>query len=325
MDNQSASASNNHLPYHNTQYLAGLLVGIMAVSTASIFIRFAQVEIPSLVIAAGRLTLATLVIAPFAVKRWVKDRVVLDRKTWGLLTVAGLFLGLHFVTWITSLEYTSIASSVVLVTTAPLWVAFLSPIFLKEKISQWVLIGLVIALSGAVIVGVGSSCMFSGGKLVCQGMEEWWSGRNFVGNILALMGAILSGAYLMVGRSVRNRLSLPIYTAIVYGIASIVLIILVILTGTPVGGYSSASYLWVAALALVPQVIGHTAFNWALKYLSATYVSIALLGEPIGTVILAALFLREKPAILEILGGVLILSGITLVTRKSMSKANPPV
>jgi drug/metabolite transporter (DMT)-like permease len=325
MDNQSASASNNHLPYHNTQYLAGLLVGIMAVSTASIFIRFAQVEIPSLVIAAGRLTLATLVIAPFAVKRWVKDRVVLDRKTWGLLTVAGLFLGLHFVTWITSLEYTSIASSVVLVTTAPLWVAFLSPIFLKEKISQWVLIGLGIALSGAVIVGVGSSCMFSGGKLVCQGMEEWWSGRNFVGNILALMGAILSGAYLMVGRSVRNRLSLPIYTAIVYGIASIVLIILVILTGTPVGGYSSASYLWVAALALVPQVIGHTAFNWALKYLSATYVSIALLGEPIGTVILAALFLREKPAILEILGGVLILSGIILATRKSMSKANPPV
>jgi drug/metabolite transporter (DMT)-like permease len=167
--------------------------------------------------------------------------------------------------------------------------------------------------------------MFSGGKLVCQGMEEWWSGRNFVGNILALMGAILSGAYLMVGRSVRNRLSLPIYTAIVYGIASIVLIILVILTGTPVGGYSSASYLWVAALALVPQVIGHTAFNWALKYLSATYVSIALLGEPIGTVILAALFLREKPAILEILGGVLILSGIILATRKSMSKANPPV
>ena len=325
MDNQSASASNNHLPYHNTQYLAGLLVGIMAVSTASIFIRFAQVEIPSLVIAAGRLTLATLVIAPFAVKRWVKDRVVLDRKTWGLLTVAGLFLGLHFVTWITSLEYTSIASSVVLVTTAPLWVAFLSPIFLKEKISQWVLIGLGIALSGAVIVGVGSSCMFSGGKLVCQGMEEWWSGRNFVGNILALMGAILSGAYLMVGRSVRNRLSLPIYTAIVYGIASIVLIILVILTGTPVGGYSSASYLWVAALALVPQVIGHTAFNWALKYLSATYVSIALLGEPIGTVILAALFLREMPAILEILGGVLILSGIILATRKSMSKANPPV
>jgi drug/metabolite transporter (DMT)-like permease len=297
----------------------------MAVSTASIFIRFAQVEIPSLVIAAGRLTLATLVIAPFAVKRWVKDRVVLDRKTWGLLTVAGLFLGLHFVTWITSLEYTSIASSVVLVTTAPLWVAFLSPIFLKEKISQWVLIGLGIALSGAVIVGVGSSCMFSGGKLVCQGMEEWWSGRNFVGNILALMGAILSGAYLMVGRSVRNRLSLPIYTAIVYGIASIVLIILVILTGTPVGGYSSASYLWVAALALVPQVIGHTAFNWALKYLSATYVSIALLGEPIGTVILAALFLREMPAILEILGGVLILSGIILATRKSMSKANPPV
>lgn len=325
MNNLPAGESINHHNNHNTKYLAGLLIGILAVSTASIFIRFAQVEVPSLVIAAGRLTLAALVIAPFAVKRWIKDRVVLDWKTWGLLTLAGLFLGLHFVTWITSLEYTSIASSVVLVTTAPLWVALLSPIFLKEKINQWVLIGLVVALSGAIIVGVGGTCAFSEGKLACQGLGEWWSGRNFTGNLLALLGAILSGAYLMVGRSVRNRLSLPVYTAVVYGIASIVLIVLVLVTSTPVGEYSTPSYLWVAALALIPQVIGHTAFNWALKYLSAAYVSIALLGEPIGTVILAALFLREKPAILEIVGGVLILSGITLATRRSMNKTNPPV
>lgn len=324
MDNLPASSSIKLQINHNTKYLAGLLVGILAVSTASIFIRFAQVEVPSLVIAAGRLTLATLVIAPFAVKRWMKDHVVLAWKTWVLLTLSGLFLGLHFVTWITSLEYTSIASSVVLVTTAPLWVALLSPIFLKEKISQWVLIGLVIALSGAIIVGVGGSCVFYDGKIGCQGLGEWWSGRNFIGNVLALLGAILSGAYLMVGRSVRNKLSLPIYTAIVYGIASIVLIVLVIVTDTSVRGYSPASYLWVIALALIPQVIGHTAFNWALKYLSAAFVSIALLGEPIGTVILAALFLRENPAMLEILGGVLILSGITLATRRSMVKSNPP-
>jgi len=324
MNNLPSSASINHQINHNTKYLAGLILGILAVSTASIFIRFAQVEVPSIVIAAGRLTLATLVIAPFSVKSWMKDRVKLEWKTWRLLILSGMFLGLHFVTWITSLEYTSIASSVVLVTTAPLWVALLSPIFLKEKISRWVLIGLVVALSGAIIVGVGGSCAFTDGRLICQGMGEWWSGRNFTGNVLALLGAILSGAYLMVGRSVRNRLSLPIYTTIVYGIASIVLIVLVFLTGTPVEGYSTASYAWVVALALVPQVIGHTAFNWALKYLSATYVSIALLGEPIGTVILAALFLREKPAILEILGGVLILSGITLATRRSMRKANPP-
>jgi drug/metabolite transporter (DMT)-like permease len=325
MNNLPSSASINHQINHNTKYLAGLILGILAVSTASIFIRFAQVEVPSIVIAAGRLTLATLVIAPFSVKSWMKDRVKLDRKTWRLLILSGMFLGLHFVTWITSLEYTSIASSVVLVTTAPLWVALLSPIFLKEKISRWVLIGLVVALSGAIIVGVGGSCAFNDGRLICQGMGESWSGRNFTGNVLALLGAILSAAYLMVGRSVRNRLSLPIYTTIVYGIASIVLILLVILTGTPVEGYSTASYAWVVALALVPQVIGHTAFNWALKYLSAAYVSIALLGEPIGTVILAALFLREKPAILEILGGVLILSGITLATRRSMRKVNPPV
>lgn len=324
MDNLPVEASINRHTNHNIKYLGGLLVGILAVSTAAIFIRFAQVEIPSLVIAAGRLTIATLVITPFAIRSWRSNHIVLDGRTWALLTLAGIFLGLHFVTWITSLEYTSIASSVVLVTTAPLWVALLSPIFLKEKINNWVLIGMAVALSGAIIVGIGGSCTFADKQLACESTGEWLSGINFTGNLLALLGAILSGAYLMVGRSVRHRLSLPIYTAIVYGIASIVLILLVIITGTPVSGYSTASYGWVIALALIPQVIGHTAFNWALKYLSAAYVSIALLGEPIGTVILAAIFLKESPAMLEILGGVLILSGIALATQRSMMKINPP-
>jgi drug/metabolite transporter (DMT)-like permease len=110
MNNLPSSASINHQINHNTKYLAGLILGILAVSTASIFIRFAQVEVPSIVIAAGRLTLATLVIAPFSVKSWMKDRVKLEWKTWRLLILSGMFLGLHFVTWITSLEYTSIAS-----------------------------------------------------------------------------------------------------------------------------------------------------------------------------------------------------------------------
>lgn len=324
MKDQSTNGSIHRQVNHNIKYLGGLIVGILAVSTASIFIRFAQVEIPSLVIAAGRLTLASMVIAPFAVRSWQKHRVKLDGRTWGLITLAGIFLGMHFVTWITSLEYTSIASSVVLVTTAPLWVALLSPIFLKERISKWVVIGLIIALGGAIVVGIGGSCSIADGRITCQSGGNWFSGRNFAGNALALLGAVLSGAYLMVGRSVRHRLSLPLYTAIVYGIASIVLIALLFITKTPVKGYAPASYAWVIALALVPQVIGHTAFNWALKYLSAAYVSIALLGEPIGTVVLAAIFLRENPAALELLGGVLILAGITLATQRSMMKVNPP-
>ena len=297
------------------KYLAGLFVGILAVSTASIFIRFAQKEIPSLVIAAGRLTLASLLLLPFAIQRTRKEPVTISRKTWFLLCLSGLFLGLHFVTWITSLEYTSVASSVVLVTTAPLWVALLSPVFLHEKLKSKVLIGLMVAFSGSVVVGLSSNCSFSSVGITCSGFEGMWSGKNFWGDLLALAGAFLSAGYLMAGRSVRDFLPLSVYTMIVYGIGSLVILLLILLTGTKVSGYETQSYLWIVALALVPQLVGHTLFNWALKYLSASYVSIALLGEPVGTILLAAVLLKEKPALLELMGGLLILTGITIATQ----------
>lgn len=310
---------------NSAKYLTGLFLGILAVSTASVFIRFAQHEVPSLVIAAGRLTLATLFIFPFAVKSWHKQKPEIHRKTWILLLLAGIFLGAHFATWITSLELTTVASSVVLVTTAPLWVALLSPILLKEKSNRWTMFGLVIALAGSVIVGMSSNCVFTEREFVCVDIRDMWKGQYFTGNLLALAGAFLSAGYLIVGRKVRNSLSLPIYTCIVYGAASLVLILLVVITGTGVSGYAPESYLWIIALALIPQVIGHSAFNWALKYLSAAYVSIALLGEPVGTVILAALFLREQPTAMEVIGGVLILTGITVATQFSTRKKRPPV
>lgn len=313
----------NHTSSKRT-YLAVLFIGILAVSTASIFIRFAQAEVPSLVIAAGRMSLATLVMLPFAVVAWKKQKGRIGGKNWLLLILSGLFLGLHFVTWITSLEYTSVASSVVLVTTAPLWVALLSPLFLKEKLNRFVLIGLVVSLCGSIVVGVSSNCTLSTSGLTCLGLNDLWGGNNFTGNLLALSGAFLSAGYLMVGRKVRGSLDLPVYTFFVYGIASIVLLILVAVTGSKVSGYAPRSYLWIAALALIPQLTGHTAFNWALKYLSAAYVSIALLGEPVGTILLAALLLRELPTALEIIGGVLILAGIAIATLRVTYKKRTP-
>ncbi len=312
-------------PTSITKYLAGLFLGILAVSTASIFIRFAQTEVPSTVIAAGRLSLATLVIIPFAINSWNKAKPKVTARTWLLLILAGIFLGSHFATWITSLEYTTVASSVVFVTTAPLWVALLSPIFLKEKLTRWIAIGLIVSLLGSFIVGLSSNCTITRQGVSCSDINNLWSGGYFLGNLLALAGAFLSGCYIMVGRKVRNSLSLPIYTAVVYGVASIVLIFLVIISGAKVTGFAPMSYLWIIALALIPQVIGHTAFNWALKYLSAAYVSIALLGEPVGTVILAALLLKENPTTLEILGGILILIGIFVATQRNRRKKLPPV
>jgi drug/metabolite transporter (DMT)-like permease len=293
----------------------GLLLGIGAVSTASIFIRMAQGEASSLFIAAGRLTIAALIIFPFAIKRLPREMINQSRRTIGLMVLAGVFLGFHFASWITSLEFTTVASSVVIVTTAPLWVAVFSPLFLKERITRWIILGLLISLIGSVIVGINGICQIDASKIQCQSSFSIAKDKMIVGNLLALLGAFLSAGYLMVGRRVRNSLSLISYTFIVYSIAAIVLILLVIFTGQRFSGYSFDIYLFILALALIPQLIGHSSFNWALKYLSASLVSIALLGEPIGTIILAYLFLKESPTILEIVGGGLILTGIFVASR----------
>ena len=294
--------------------LAGLFLGILAVSTASLFIRFAQGEAPSLVIAAGRMTGATLLLAPFALKGTIRDLRTIKTRTMLLIALAGLFLGLHFATWITSLEYTSIASSVVLVTTAPLWVALLSPVLLKEKVSPIVFIGLAVSLTGSVIVGLNSACSIKAGGFDCIAFSSMFTGRAFWGNLLALAGAFLSAGYLMVGRRVRNGISLTTYTFLVYGIAALSLIVMIILTGTQIAAYSGNTWIWMVLLAVVPQLIGHSTFNYFLKELSAAFVSIALLGEPVGTVILAYLFLHESPSFLEVVGGLLILTGIAIAT-----------
>ncbi len=305
-------------------YLGVLFIGILAVSTASIFIRFAQAEVPSLVIAAGRLLISTLVMFPFAYTAWRKKRFTLTGKNLALLLASGSFLGLHFAAWITSLELTTVTSSVVLVTTAPLWVALFSPLLLKEKLTKQIIIGLVVALCGSIVVSVSSNCSPTGGQLNCIAVEDFLRGDNAVGNLLAFSGALLSAAYFITGRKVRGTVDLPIYTFIVYGTASVILLIMVAISGQKVIGYSPLNYLWILALALIPQSIGHTAFNWALKFLPAAYVSIALLGEPVGTVILAALLLREAPTVLELLGGLLILAGITIATQRITAKKRTP-
>jgi len=304
--------------------ILGLCFGILAVSTASIFIRFAQAGAPSLVIAAGRLSIATLLLMPFVLARSWREIRAIPKRTFGFLALAGIFLGLHFATWITSLEYTSVASSVVLVATAPLWVALLSPIFLKEKTNRAVFLGLVISLAGSMIVGLNSACHFTGGQVECIRLGSLFSGRGFIGNLLALAGAFCSSGYLMIGRRLRNDLSLPVYTFLVYGTAALVLVIMVMLSGTPIGTYSAPTWLWIILLALVPQLLGHSTFNYFLKSLSAAFVSIALLGEPIGTVILAFLFLHESPSWLEICGGILILVGIFVASRSTNQKQPKP-
>jgi drug/metabolite transporter (DMT)-like permease len=293
----------------------GLVLGILAASSASIFIRFAQQDAPSLVIAASRLALATLILAPFALSQRRKELKTLGKRRLALMLLSGVFLGLHFATWITSLRYTSVPSSVVLVTTSPLWVALLAPLFLKEKITRLVAVGLAIALAGSVIVGGGDACQLTASGLNCETLSQALQGKSLLGNGLAIAGAWFAAFYLMIGRKVRSGLSLLTYTFIVYGTAAVTLLLMVAFSRQSLVGYTSRTYFYFLALAVIPQLLGHSSFNWALKFIPAAMVSLVLLGEPIASSILAYLILHEPPTILEVIGGVMILAGIYLASR----------
>ena len=290
-----------------------IIFAILAVSTASIFIRFAQREAPSLVIAALRLTFASLILAPFALTQHRNELRKLTRSDLLLGLLSGIFLAVHFATWISSLEYTSVASSVVLVSTGPLWVALLSPIILNEPLTRITLAGMLLALLGGTVIGLGDSCRIDNG-LSCPPLSEFLRGKAFFGNFLALAGAWAVAGYLMIGRKLRADMSLVPYIFVVYGGAAITLVVAMLLFGNSPRGFSPSIYIWIILLALVPQLIGHTAYNWALRYVPAAMVSITTLAEPVGSAMLAYVILHEVPTRLTAIGGVLILTGIYLAS-----------
>lgn len=295
--------------------------GILAVSTGSILVRYAQEFAPSIVIAAYRLGLATLILAPVAFYRYRSELRGIETRERYLAIGSGIFLAFHFATWITSLEYTTVISSVVLVSTAPLWVALLSPITIKEPLTKLVLIGMSLAFVGVIIVGVSDVCMMINGKLTCPPINDFIRGKAFLGDFLALVGAWMAAGYLLIGRRLRVGIPLIPYIFVVYGIAAVVLTIFMISSGGSPIGYPPQTYLWFILLALVPQIIGHSSFNWALGYLSAAFVSITLLGEPIGSAVLAYLLLQETPTMLKVIGAILILAGIYIA---SLGEAKKP-
>jgi len=295
-------------------------LGILAVSTGSIFVRFAQATTPSLVVAACRLGLATVFLAPLALSRHLPEIRQVRGSDRRLVIASGVFLALHFATWITSLEYTTVASSVVLVSTSPLWVALLSPLVLKESLTRTILLGMGLALFGGFVVGISDSCLIESGGLVCPPVGEFIRGKAFFGDLLSLAGAWMAAGYLLIGRRIRVRMSLIPYIFLVYGVAALTLLgIMLIARQTPLG-FPPRTYLWLVLLALVPQIIGHSSFNWALRYLSAAFVAISLLGEPIGSTILAYFLLQETPAPLKIFGAILILAGIYIASRAEQAQ-----
>jgi drug/metabolite transporter (DMT)-like permease len=263
------------------------------------------------------LGLASLVLAPIAAWRQRAELRGLTGRQWGLALVSGAFLGVHFGAWISSLAFTSVANSVVLVSTSPLFVAGLSAVALRERPRRAVLGGLALTLAGAAVVALSEAC--SGG---CPPWQTLVLGTGFGGDLLALLGAAAGAVYFTIGRALRPAVSLATYVFLTYGTAAAGLAAAVWAAGLPMTGYTPQTYAWFGLLALVPQLVGHSAFNWALRYLPATYVSITVLGEPAGSMLLAALLLGEAPSALQLAGSALILAGIALASRQPALEAN---
>lgn len=295
-----------------------LIAAIVAVSTASIFIRYAQANAPSLVIAGLRLTFATLFLAPLALSHYRAELKHLTRSEIILAIISGIFLAAHFATWITSLEYTTVASSVVFVATGPLWVALLSPVLLNERLTRAAIVGLVIAVAGGTMIGLFDACVWENG-LRCPELSQILQGRAMWGNFLALIGAWTVSGYLIIGRKLRTGMSLIPYIFLVYGFGAVALNITLLFSGHPLFGYPIQAYAWILLLAVFPQLIGHSTFNWALRYLPAAFVAVTTLGEPIGSAVLAFFLLKETPTLAVIIGGALILFGIYLASRSEQS------
>ena len=283
--------------------------GVAVVSFAAILIRFAQAEgASSIVIAAGRLTIAALVLAPFAWWRAGTEMLRLPARVLGMCLLSGAMLAVHFWAWITSLEHTSVASSTALVTTNPLWVALASAILLRERPGRAALAGIALTLAGSVLIFAADA-----------GRSPEPQASPLLGNILALVGAVAASGYLLAGRALRSRVSLFAYIWIAYSSAALMLLAAAAAADDTLLPLSPGAWLLIAALALGPQLIGHTAFNWALRSLSATFVAVAILGEPVGSAILAYLLLGEGFGAVQIWGFVILLAGIFIAARAEPS------
>jgi len=283
-----------------TTVTAGLVLsaGILVIATASILIRYAQnAQVPSLSIAAIRLGVSALVLSVIVALRYAQwPQGVTMRHGW-LAVLSGVCLAAHFASWITSLQYTSVASSAALVATTPLWVGIVARVWFKEVLNRYRVIGMVLTIAGSIGIAVSDQTTSVGTN-------------PLLGNVLAIVGAISGSAYFLLGRGLRSDLPLLHYIWMTYGAAALVLLVAAIGFGFTTLPASGMTWLVLIGLALGPQLLGHTSINYAMRHLSALLVTIALLGEPVGSAILAFVLFQEQVAPLQVMGLVALLLGI---------------
>jgi drug/metabolite transporter (DMT)-like permease len=283
--------------------LLTLAGGVAIVSWAAILVRLLQQEgVATLSIAALRLTLAALILTPWVLLRHRQSIAALSLPDLLAALAAGAFLAAHFWSWMASLGMTSVASSVALVTTNPIWIALASWLLFGERLGRLAMLGVALAI-------LGSALIFLSDAAGTQGSAP------MQGNLLALLGSVTVCGYLLIGRGLRKKIDLWPYVWLVYGTASALLLLLALLSATPLAGFSGRSWLWLVLLAVGPQLLGHSAFNWALRHVSATLIAVAILGEPIGSALLAWWIFGEGFRPLQLAGFAVLLLGIGVAAR----------
>jgi drug/metabolite transporter (DMT)-like permease len=272
-----------------------LLLAILAVSWGAILVRFCQA--PALVIAFYRLAFATAILLPFSLASTPWKSPVPRRRWIGLAALAGFFLSLHFGAWITSLSYTSVASSVVLVSTQPLFSALLSRRVLGERAPARLYLGVVLALAGTALIAQADRAVSS---------ARLW------GDFLALAGAAAASAYYVIGRRMRAEMRFSSYLALVYGVSALFLAAAAISAGEEIGRPPRGDTFWYLVMAAGPMVVGHGCFNWAVRRMEVFYVNLAAFGEPVLASLYAFLLFGEPLTASLFGGGILVFAGILL-------------
>ena len=279
-------------------YIGVLTAALVSVGHAAIFVRIADAD--PIVVAAFRLGIATLALAPVTLIFAYTDLRALTGRQLRLIAGAAVFLALHFATWIASLDFTSIANSVVLVTLNPVWLALYGLLILRVRPGRLTWFSIALAVAGSVIIAAGSA---AGGS------------ASLVGDLLALAGGVFIAGFLLLAQTARQSVGLLPFVTLVYGGAAFLLWSVVIVLGLPVAGLSATTYGALIGVALVSQVIGHTGFNWAVRAIPPTLLAVTLLGEPVLATAFGWVYFGEGFGWPTALGGVLILTGIWLGTR----------
>lgn len=280
--------------------MAAVAVAVVAVSTSAILVEFS--DAPRVLKAGYRVLFTTAFVAPFAFRERAEFSSV-SGSDWVVVTLAGVLLAVHFVSWFASIEFTSIAASTTLVQTQPAFVAVGAWLLLDERIGARIVGGILVAIAGSVLLSTGD--FLTGGAV---GPDP------SLGNALAVVGALAGAGYVLAGRSVRQRLSLAPYVFAVYGVCTVALFVAAVALGLPLVDYPPREWALFVGMAIGPGLFGHTVVNWALKYVKSSVVSVSLLGEPIGSTLLALAVFGEVPGTFTIVGGVVVLVGIAVTT-----------